>query len=68
MCIQKMNKSSNLRIRVEPELHQQFLDACKQQDIPAAQVLREYMQSYVRQHYSGRQIELFKESDISDNR
>lgn len=43
-------KTSNLRIRLEPELHQQFLEICKVQDRPAAQVLREYMRSYVQRH------------------
>ncbi|MEW8359710.1 MAG: plasmid-related protein [Candidatus Thiodiazotropha sp.] len=43
-------KTSNLRIRLEPELHEQFLEICKVQDRPAAQVLREYMRSYVENH------------------
>jgi hypothetical protein len=42
-----MNKSSNYRIRVEPELHQEFLDACKSKDKSAAQVIREFMRSYI---------------------
>lgn len=45
-----MKKDSALRIRLDPELHQQFLEVCKAQDRPAAQVLREYMRSYVQQH------------------
>ena len=35
-------KDSGLRIRVERELREKFLEVCRQQDRPAAQVLREY--------------------------
>ena len=45
-----MKKDSALRIRLDQELHQQFLEICKAQDKPAAQVLREFMRSYVQRH------------------
>ncbi len=54
-----MSKSSNYRIRVEPELHQDFLDACKADDRPAAQVIREFMKDYVLKYRQGLQAELF---------
>ncbi|HEC27838.1 MAG TPA: plasmid-related protein [Gammaproteobacteria bacterium] len=54
-----MSKSSNYRIRVEPELHQEFLDVCKADDRPAAQVIREFMKNYVLNHRQGLQAELF---------
>lgn len=54
-----MSKSSNYRIRVEPDLHQEFLDACKSEDKPAAQVMREFMRFYVRKHRQGLQADLF---------
>lgn len=54
-----MSKSSNYRIRVEPELHQEFLDACKSEDRPAAQVIREFMRAYVEKNRSMKQAELF---------
>ena len=54
-----MSKSSNYRIRVEPELHQEFLDACKSDDRPAAQIVREFMKDYVLKHRQGLQAELF---------
>lgn len=43
-------KDSGLRIRVERELREKFLEICRQQDRPAAQVLREFMRDYVRDH------------------
>ena len=43
-------KDVGLRIRVQRELREQFLDACRAQDKPAAQVLREFMHGYVAAH------------------
>lgn len=40
-------KDSGFRIRVERDLRERFLAACRKQDRPAAQVLREFMRSYV---------------------
>ncbi len=54
-----MSKSANYRIRVEPDLHQEFLDACKSEDRPAAQVIREFMKGYVNKHRAAQQADLF---------
>jgi len=43
-------KDVGLRIRVQRELREQFLEACRKEDKPAAQVLREFMRSYVAAH------------------
>jgi hypothetical protein len=43
-------KDVGLRIRVQRELREQFLEACKAQDKPAAQVLREFMREYVEEN------------------
>lgn len=40
-------KDVGLRIRVQRELRDKFLEACHKQDLPAAQVLREFMRGYV---------------------
>ncbi|WP_157089209.1 hypothetical protein [Oceanibaculum pacificum] len=40
-------KDVGLRIRVQQELREQFIAACKAEDKPAAQVLREFMREYV---------------------
>lgn len=40
-------KDVGLRIRIDRELRAQFLKVCKQEDKPAAQVIREFMRHYV---------------------
>jgi len=42
-------KDSGLRIRVEKALRDEFLETCRAQDRPAAQVIREFMRHYVAQ-------------------
>lgn len=41
-------KEAGMRIRIEPELREAFVTACRTQDLPAAQVLRSFMKEYVR--------------------
>lgn len=41
-------KEVGMRIRIEPELREAFITACRGQDMPAAQVLRGFMREYVR--------------------
>jgi Ribbon-helix-helix protein len=43
-------KDAGLRIRVQRELREQFLEVCRAQDKPAAQVLREFMREYVAEN------------------
>jgi hypothetical protein len=43
-------KDVGLRIRVQRDLREAFLEVCRAQDKPAAQVLREFMREYVEQH------------------
>lgn len=62
MCIhwvhfQRM-KDAGLRIRVQRELRESFVEACKAQDKPAAQVLREFMRDYVREQAEKEKDEL----------
>lgn len=40
-------KNVGLRIRVERTLRDEFLEACRAQDKPAAQVIREFMREYL---------------------
>lgn len=46
-------KDSGLRIRVERELRDRFLAICREQDRPAAQVLREFMREFVAENQNG---------------
>ncbi len=41
-------KDAGMRIRVEPELRERFLNVCREQDLPAAQVLRSFMRDYIQ--------------------
>ena len=54
MCIHWVHfdamKDVGLRIRVQRELREQFLSVCREQDKPAAQILREFMRQYVEQN------------------
>lgn len=43
----RMNKDSGLRIRVERSLRERFVEVCREQDKPAAQVIREFMREYI---------------------
>ena len=51
MCIHWLHsvsmKDVGLRIRVQRDLRKEFLEVCRAQDKPAAQVLREFMRGYV---------------------
>lgn len=45
-----MTKDSGLRIRVQRGLREEFLDVCRAQDKPAAQVIREFMRDYIARY------------------
>jgi len=47
-----MTKDSGLRIRVQRDLRDKFLEICRSQDKPAAQVIREFMRQYVEREGS----------------
>lgn len=41
-----------IRIREERDLRDQFLGVCRDDEKPAAQVIREFMRQYVKEHKS----------------
>ena len=47
-----MTKDSGLRIRVQRELREEFLDVCRALDKPGAQVIRELMREYIARRKS----------------
>ncbi len=53
------NKDAGLRIRVERDLRDEFLEVCRAQDRPAAQVIREFMRRYIAEHRADAQASLF---------
>lgn len=61
-----VTKDTGLRIRVDRQLRQDFVDACRAQDKPAAQVLREFMREYVERYRQGMQQDLFGNNRVSN--
>jgi hypothetical protein len=49
-----MTKDVGLRLRVERVLRDRFVEVCRAEDRPAAQVLREFMRRYVAKHQGER--------------
>ena len=47
MVGKKLDKESGLRVRVDEQLKAEFIDACRNNDLTAAQVIRKYMKDYV---------------------
>lgn len=43
-------KDSGFRIRIERDLRDKFVEICRAQDRPAAQVMREYMRRHISEH------------------
>lgn len=58
-------KESGLRIRVDSELREEFVRACKKDDLTAAQVLRAFMRLYIDRQQRGQQTELFSEDELN---
>ena len=54
-------KDVAFKIRIDEGLRRAFVEACREQDRPAAQVVREFMRGYVAERQR-------MESDLSDAR
>jgi ABC-type dipeptide/oligopeptide/nickel transport system permease component len=54
-------KDAGLRLRVEKELRQEFIETCRASGKPAAQVLREFMRDFVTRERVMIQRPLFEE-------
>ncbi len=74
MCVSKIkkgetmsNKDSGLRIRVELELRDAFVEACQSQGLVASEVLRDFMRMFSAKHAEG-QAALFAPSNPSKRR
>lgn len=70
MCIQAYTwrvktKDVGLRLRVERELREEFVELCRAGGRPAAEVLRDFMREYVSQRRSVIQPDLFSASERS---
>ena len=56
-------KDAGLRLRVEREIRQEFVEACRGEGKTAAQVLREYMRDYIARNRATAQQELFSQTE-----
>jgi hypothetical protein len=61
-------KDAGLRLRIERELREEFVEICRSEGRPAAQVLRDFMREYVAKSRAGQQRELFAGSGMSGSR
>lgn len=53
-----MRKDVGLRIRVDRDLREAFVEACRVQDQQASQVLRDFMRTFVDRSSGGSQLPL----------
>lgn len=65
MRIVLKKKNAGLRLRVEKNLRQEFLDACKADGRVAAEVLRQFMRDYIARNRASAQPDLFSPSHPS---
>lgn len=56
-------QDAGLRLRVERRLREEFVDACRADGVPAAEVLRTFMRQYVQKKTAQR--DLFSKSGTS---
>ena len=61
-------KNAGLRIRVERTFRDKFLEACRAEDRPAAQVIRKFMREYVAKRQAEAQGSLFAAEPLERNR
>jgi hypothetical protein len=47
------NKDAGMRIRVEMELREAFVQACRAQSLAASDVLRDFMRAFTEKHQRG---------------
>ena len=61
-------KDAGLRIRIERGLRDDFLEVCRMQDKPAAQVIREFIHDYIVEHKDSAQGTLFPARPLDRDR
>ena len=52
---------SALRVRIDPQLRREFIEACRAKDQTASQVLRAYVREFVEKNHDQRQRSFFVE-------
>ena len=56
-------KDVAFKIRIDEKLRQEFVDICRAEDLPAAQVIRRFMRNYIVRHRQALQQSLFTEEN-----
>ena len=59
-------KECGLRIRVDQELREEFVNACRSQDLTASQVIRHFMRRYIERGVDSAQSNFFKVLDDNE--
>ena len=62
-----VRKDVAFKIRIEEDLRRAFVDVCRDEDRPAAQVVREFMREYVQKKDLKIQQSLFDENENTDD-
>ena len=68
LMLSKNCKNVGIRIRIEAELRDVFVEACHAQQSSASDVLREFMRVYAAQHHYGKQASLFSAKSDKKNK
>ena len=55
-------KDAGFRIRVERDLRDKFIEVCRTQDRPAAQVVRDFMRQYIKKNEVVRDLSAAKKN------
>ena len=53
-------KDAGIRVRVEKDLRESFVEACRAQGLAASCVLRDFMHAFAERHQNGLQRNLFQ--------
>jgi len=56
------SKDAGVRVRVEKDLREAFVEACRAQGLAASSVLRDFMHAYAERHQNGPRFNPFLES------
>ena len=58
-----LTKDVGFQVRIDKALREEFVEACRAQDRPAAQVVREFMRQYVDSYRRNAQGSLFPDDN-----
>lgn len=59
-----VTKNVGLRIRIDRDLRDAFIELCHVRGVPASAVLRDFMRSFVQNNSGSRQLPTLKENNL----